>query len=85
MMAREGLAGVGEELPTLGKNSPDLGKMTESMSVSRNPPHHDVEFDEINSMVVSVCTGSPRFRRKSSPERSSEFSRCKSLARVIGS
>jgi hypothetical protein len=59
-----------------------LGKMTEYMSVSSNPPHHDVEFDEINSMMVSVCTGSLRFHWKSSPERSSEFSRCKSSARV---
>jgi hypothetical protein len=60
-MATEGLAGVGEESPALGKDSPDLGKMTEATSESRNPPHHGIELDEINSMVVSICTRSPRF------------------------
>jgi hypothetical protein len=60
-MATEGLAGVGEE-------SPELGKITESTSDSRNTPHHSVELDEGNSSVVSICTGSARFRRKSSPE-----------------
>jgi hypothetical protein len=60
-MATEELAGVGEE-------SPELGKMTESTSDSRDRPHHGVELDEGNSKVVSVCTGSARFRRKSSPE-----------------
>jgi hypothetical protein len=67
-MATEGLVGVGEESPALGKNLPELGLMTESMSDSSNPPHHGVELDEINSMVVSVCTGSTRFHRKSSSE-----------------
>jgi hypothetical protein len=42
--------------------------MTQSTSESSNPPHHDVELDEGNSGVVSICTGSERFRRKSSPE-----------------
>jgi hypothetical protein len=60
-MATEGLAGVGEE-------SQELGKMTQSTSESRNPPHHDVDLDEGSSRVVSICTGSARFRRKSSPE-----------------
>jgi hypothetical protein len=55
-MATEGLAGVREESPVLGKDSPELGKMTEATSESSNPPHHGVELDEINSMVVSVCT-----------------------------
>jgi hypothetical protein len=59
--ATEKLAGVAEE-------SPELGKMTESTSDSRNPPHHGVELDEGNSRVVSICTGSARFRQKSSPE-----------------
>jgi hypothetical protein len=60
-MATEELVGVGEE-------SPELWKMTESMSDSRDRPHHGVELDEGNSKVVPVCTGSARFRRKSSPE-----------------
>jgi hypothetical protein len=42
--------------------------MTESTSDSRNPPHHGIELDEGNSRVVFICTGSARFRRKSSPE-----------------
>jgi hypothetical protein len=42
--------------------------MTEATSDSRNPPHHDVELDEGNSRVVSICTGSARFCRKSSHE-----------------
>jgi hypothetical protein len=42
--------------------------MTELTSDSRNPPHHGVELDEGNSRVVSICTGSARFCRKSSPE-----------------
>jgi hypothetical protein len=42
--------------------------MTEATSDSRNPPHHGVELDEGNSRVVSICTESARFRRKSSPE-----------------
>jgi hypothetical protein len=54
--------------PELGKNSPELGKMTEAMSDSRDWAHHSVELDEGNSRVVSICTGSARFRRKSSPE-----------------
>jgi hypothetical protein len=62
-----------------------LGKMTEPTSESSNPPHHSVELDEINSMVVSACIGSARFRRKSSPESSLETSRCKSWAMVRGS
>jgi hypothetical protein len=36
-------------------------------------------------MVVSVCIGSARFFRKSSPESSLETSRCKSWAMVRGS
>jgi hypothetical protein len=60
-MATEELAGVGEE-------SPELGKTTESTSEPSNPPHQGVELDEGNSLVVSVCTGSARFRRKISPE-----------------
>jgi hypothetical protein len=67
-MATEGLVGVGEE-------SSALGKMTEPTSESSNSQHHGVELDEINSMVVSVCTGSPRL----------EFSKCQSSARVRGS
>jgi hypothetical protein len=42
--------------------------MTELTSDSHNPPHHGVELDEGNSKVVSICNGSARFRRKSSPE-----------------
>jgi hypothetical protein len=60
-MAKEELAGVGEE-------SPELGKTTESTLESSNPPHQGVELDKRNSLVVSVRTGSPRFRRKSSPD-----------------
>jgi hypothetical protein len=48
--------------------SPELGKMTESTSDSRDRPHHGVELDDGNFTVVSICTGSARFRRKSSPE-----------------
>jgi hypothetical protein len=40
--------------PELERSSPELGKMTESTSDSRNPPHHDVELDEANSRVVSI-------------------------------
>jgi hypothetical protein len=61
--------------------SPELGKMTESTSDSHDRPHHGIELDEGNSMVVSICTGSARFRWKSAPE----FSRCKSSGRVCGS
>jgi hypothetical protein len=60
-MATKGLAGIGEE-------SPESGKTTELTSDSRDRPYHDVELDEGNSKVVSVCTGSASFRRKSSPE-----------------
>jgi hypothetical protein len=56
-MATEELAGVGEE-------SPELGKMTESTSDSRDRPHHGIELDKGNSKVVSICTESARFRRK---------------------
>jgi hypothetical protein len=73
-MAMEELAGVGEE-------SPKSEKTTESTSDSCDRPHHGVELDEGNSKVLSVCTGSARFRQKSSPE----FSRCKSSATVCGS
>jgi hypothetical protein len=73
-MAREELAGVGEE-------SPESEKTTESTSDSRGRPHHGVELDEGNPGVVSICTGSARFRWKSSPE----FSRYKSSARICGS
>jgi hypothetical protein len=52
----------------VGKNSPELGKTTESTSNSHDRAHHGVELDEGNSRVVSICTGSARFRRKSSPE-----------------
>jgi hypothetical protein len=38
-MATEELAGVGEE-------SPELGKMTESTSDSRDRPHHGLELDD---------------------------------------
>jgi hypothetical protein len=61
MTAMEELAGVGEE-------TPESGKMTESTSDSRDRPHHCVELDKGNSRVVSICTGSARFRRKSSTE-----------------
>jgi hypothetical protein len=61
MTATEELAGVVEE-------SPELGKMTQPTSESSNPPHHDIELVEGNSRVVSICTGSAQFRRKSSPE-----------------
>jgi hypothetical protein len=54
--------------PELGKNSPELGKTTEATSDSRDWAHHDVELDEGNSRVVSTCTRSARFHRKSSPE-----------------
>jgi hypothetical protein len=67
-MATEGLAGVGEESPALEKNSPELGKTTESTSDSSDRPHLGVELDEGNSKVLSICIGSARFRRKSSPE-----------------
>jgi hypothetical protein len=59
---------VTEELAGVAEESPELGKMTESTSDSRNPPHHDIELDEGNSIVVSIFTGSVRFRRKSSTE-----------------
>jgi hypothetical protein len=42
--------------------------MTQPTSESSNPPHHGVELDEGNPMVVSICTGSARFRWKSSLE-----------------
>jgi hypothetical protein len=84
-MATGGLAGVGEESPALEKNSPELGKTTKSTSDSSDRPHHGVDLDEGNSKVVSACTGTARFRRKSSPESSPEFSRCKSSATVCGS
>jgi hypothetical protein len=71
---------VTEELAEVAEESPELGKMTESMSDSRDRPHHDVELDEGNSRVLSICTGSAQFHRKSSPE----FSICKSSARVCG-
>jgi hypothetical protein len=58
--ATEKLAGVAK--------SPELGKMTESTSDSRNPPHHGVQLDGGNSREVSICTGSARFRQKSSSE-----------------
>jgi hypothetical protein len=60
-MATEGLAGVGGE-------SPESGKTTESTSDSHDRPHHYVELNEGNPRVMSICTGSARFRRKSSPE-----------------
>jgi hypothetical protein len=50
------------------KSSTELGKMTEATSDSRDWAHHCVEPDEGNSRVVSICTRSARFRRKSSPE-----------------
>jgi hypothetical protein len=77
-MAMEELAGVAEE-------SPDLGKTTQSTTDSRDRAHHGVELDEGNSRVASICTGSSRFRRKSLPVSSPEFSRCKSSATVCGS
>jgi hypothetical protein len=77
-MVTEELAGVGEE-------SPESEKTTESTSDSRDRPHHGVELDEGNSRVVSVCTGSAQFRRKSLPESSPEFSRCKSSTMLYGS
>src|SRR5688572_28133499 len=49
-------------------NSPELAKMTEPTSYSRNPLHHGVELKERNSMVVSIFIGSPWFRWKSSPK-----------------
>jgi hypothetical protein len=78
MLAAEGLTGVGEE-------SLESGKTTESSSDSRNRPHHAVQLNDRNSKVVSICTGSAQFRRKSSPESSPEFSRCRSSATVCGS
>jgi hypothetical protein len=60
-MATKGLAGVEEE-------SPESGKTTESTSDSHDRAHHGVELDGENSRVVSICTGSARFRRKSSPD-----------------
>jgi hypothetical protein len=45
------------------KGSAELGKNSPT-SESSNLAHHDVKLDEINSMMVSVCTGSSRFRRK---------------------
>jgi hypothetical protein len=81
----KGLTGVGEESPTLGKNSPNLGKMMEPTLESSNPQHHGVELDEINSMVVSFCIGSGLFCWKSSPDSSIEFCRCESSVTVCGS
>jgi hypothetical protein len=57
-----------DELAEVGEESPELGKMTESTSDSRDRPHHGVELDEENSKVVSICTRSARLRRKNSPE-----------------
>jgi hypothetical protein len=57
-----------EELSGVAEESPELGKMTQPTSESSNPPHCGVELDEGNSRVVSICTGSARFHRKSSPE-----------------
>jgi hypothetical protein len=57
-----------EELVGVAEESPELGKMTQPTSELSNPPHHDVELDEGNSRVVSICTRSARFRWKSSPE-----------------
>jgi hypothetical protein len=54
--------------PELERSSPELGKMTEATMDSRDWAHHGVELDEGISRVVSTCTGSARFRRKSSPE-----------------
>jgi hypothetical protein len=53
-----------DELAEVGEESPELGKMTELTSDSRDRPHHGVELDEENSKVVSICTGRARFRRK---------------------
>jgi hypothetical protein len=50
------------------KSSLELERTMESTSDSRDRPHHGVELGEGNSKVVSICTGSARFRRKSSPE-----------------
>jgi hypothetical protein len=55
-MATEALAGVGE-------GSADSGKTTKSTLDSRDRPQHNVELNGGNSMVVSVCTRSERFRR----------------------
>jgi hypothetical protein len=77
-MVKEGLAGVGEE-------SPESAKTTESRFDSCDRPRHDVALDEGNSRVVSLCTGSAHFRRKSSSENSPEISRCKSSAMVRAS
>jgi hypothetical protein len=76
-MATEELAGVAEE-------SPELGKTTQSTPDSRDRAHHGVELDEGNSIVVSICTGSARFHRKSSPEVHRNFSRCKVRRGFVG-
>jgi hypothetical protein len=59
---------VTEELAGVGEETLESGKMTESTLDSCDRPHHCVELDEGNSRVVSICTGSARFRRKNSPE-----------------
>jgi hypothetical protein len=65
---------VTEELTGVAEESSELGKMTQSTPDSRDRAHHGIELDEGNSRVVSICTGSALFRRKSSPENSAEFS-----------
>jgi hypothetical protein len=57
-----------EEPARVGEEPPDLAKMTEATSDSRDWAHHGVELDEGNSRVVSTCTVSARFRRKNSSE-----------------
>jgi hypothetical protein len=74
-----------EELAGVAEESPELGKMTESTSESRDWPHHGIELDKGNSRVVSYlhrkCTVSLEKLTGSSPE----FNICKSSARVCGS
>jgi hypothetical protein len=76
-MVTEELAGVGEE-------SPELGKTTESTSDSHDRAHHGVELDEGNSRVVSICTGSAQFCRKSSPEVRRNLVDAKVRQRFVG-
>jgi hypothetical protein len=58
--------------------------MTEQTSESSNPPHHDIELNKINSMVVSVCTRSLRFRRKRSPKAHRNLVDAKVQPRFLG-
>jgi hypothetical protein len=76
-MATEDLAGFREE-------SPESEKTMEPTLDSCDRPHHGIELDEGNSKVVSVCTGSARFQRKSSPEVRQNLVDAKVLRGFVG-